>query len=105
MRSPSTTGSVRVRYLFYPRSGPGTASWKKAEEVWCSANRNEALTRAKRGDEIKASKPCKSTPVERHYELGRDFDLRGTPAIIADNGEMLPGYLPPAMLVEYLSSR
>ena len=40
---------VRVRYMSYPRTGPNTDSWKKAEVVWCSANRNEALTRAKLG--------------------------------------------------------
>jgi len=40
---------IRVRYMFFPRTGPGTESWKKAEVVWCSPNRNEALTRAKAG--------------------------------------------------------
>ena len=40
---------VRVRYMFFPRTGPNTESWKKAEVVWCSPNRNEALTRAKAG--------------------------------------------------------
>ena len=46
---------IRVRYLFYPRSGPDTDSWHKAEAVWCSSNRNDALTRAKNGEDIKAS--------------------------------------------------
>ena len=41
---------IRVRYLFFPRSGPNTESWTKAEEVWCSADRNSALTRPKRGE-------------------------------------------------------
>ncbi len=41
---------IKVRYLFYPRSGPNTESWAKAEEVWCSADRGKALTRAKRGE-------------------------------------------------------
>ena len=40
---------VRVRYMFFPRTGPNTESWRKAEVVWCSADRNEALTRAKAG--------------------------------------------------------
>jgi hypothetical protein len=26
--------------MFFPRTGPGTESWKKAEVVWCSPNRN-----------------------------------------------------------------
>ena len=47
---------IRVRYLFYPRSGPDTESWHKAEAVWCAANRNDALTRAKNGEDIKSPK-------------------------------------------------
>jgi thiol:disulfide interchange protein DsbC len=92
---------VRVRYLFYPRSGPNTESWTKAEEVWCSDNRNDALTRAKLGEQLKA-KPCSNNPVARHYALGRDFDLQGTPAIVMANGEVLPGYVPPEVLVQHL---
>lgn len=92
---------VRVRYLFYPRSGPNTESWQTAESVWCSPNRNDALTRAKREEKIKARK-CASTPVARHYELGEEMGVRGTPAILLSSGEMLPGYVPPAMLVQHL---
>jgi thiol:disulfide interchange protein DsbC len=92
---------IRVRYLFYPRSGPNTESWTKAEEVWCSDNRNEALTRAKLGQDLKV-KPCANNPVARDYALGRDFGLQGTPAIILASGEMLPGYVPPAMLAQQL---
>ncbi len=92
---------VRVRYLFYPRSGPNTESWTKAEEVWCSGNRNEALTRAKKGQDLK-TKPCANNPVARHYALGRDFGLQGTPAIVMADGTMVPGYLDPNMLVQEL---
>ena len=94
---------IRVRYLFYPRSGPNTESWDKAVAVWCSANRNDAMTRAKRGEEIKMTK-CGSTPVEHDYELGQEIGLRGTPAILLANGDMLPGYVPPAMLAKRLQS-
>lgn len=92
---------IRVRYLFYPRSGPGTSSWAKAEGVWCARDRNEALTRAKRGESVE-SKACGSTPVAEHYALGQEFGLRGTPAILLANGDLLPGYLPPALLAQRL---
>jgi thiol:disulfide interchange protein DsbC len=92
---------MRVRYLFYPRTGPDSESWEKAVEVWCSPKRNEALTRAKRGEDLKV-KACGNSPVERHYELGQAFSIRGTPAIILDNGELLPGYVPPEMLAKAL---
>jgi thiol:disulfide interchange protein DsbC len=93
---------IKVRYLFFPRTGPDTESWAKAEAVWCSANRGEALTRAKRGDEIARPKTCANTPVAREYQLGEDVGVRGTPAIVLENGEMLPGYLPPAQLAAHL---
>jgi thiol:disulfide interchange protein DsbC len=92
---------IKVRYIFYPRTGPNTESWTKAEEVWCSENRNDALTRAKLGQPLKA-KPCANNPVARTYALGRDFGLQGTPAIVAANGEMFGGYLPPAQLLDEL---
>ncbi|HTX23931.1 MAG TPA: DsbC family protein [Steroidobacteraceae bacterium] len=92
---------IRVRYVFYPRTGPNTESWTKAEQVWCSANRNDALTRAKLGEALKA-KVCPNTPVGREYELGREFDLQGTPAIVLSNGDMLPGYLSPIELAQAL---
>jgi thiol:disulfide interchange protein DsbC len=92
---------IRVRYLFYPRSGPNTESWTKAEQVWCSDDRNDALTRAKLGQPLKA-KRCGDTPVARTYALGREFGLQGTPAIVASNGTMFPGYLPPTELLQEL---
>ncbi len=92
---------IRVRYLAYPRTGPNTESWTKAEQVWCSRDRNSALTAAKRDQPLQA-KACPSNPVAREYALGRDFDLQGTPAILLASGEMLPGYLPPAELAQRL---
>jgi thiol:disulfide interchange protein DsbC len=92
---------IRVRYLLYPRTGPNTTSWTKAEQVWCSTDRNAALTRAKLGEELK-TKPCADNPVAKSYALGQDFALEGTPAIIMADGEMLPGYVPPDVLAQHL---
>jgi len=92
---------IRVRYLLYPRTGPNTVAWTKAEQVWCSTDRNAALTRAKLGEELK-TKPCANNPVARSYALGQDFALEGTPAIVMANGEMLPGYVPPDVLAKHL---
>ena len=91
---------IRVRYLMYPRNGPDTESWRKAEAVWCSADRRDALTRAKRGETIKSGS-CK-TPITAHYALGQQLGIQGTPGIITDRGEYLAGYLPAASMAEYL---
>jgi thiol:disulfide interchange protein DsbC len=92
---------IRVRYLFYPRTGPNTESWTKAEQVWCSDNRNDALTRAKLDRPLQA-KPCANNPVARDYALGRDFGVQGTPSIVTPNGELIGGYMPPGELLQEL---
>ncbi len=91
---------VRVRYMFYPRTGPNTESWKKAEVVWCSANRNEALTQAKLGAKLDTTKICDANPVAREYALGQSIGVRGTPAILTESGDYISGYMPPRELVQ-----
>src|SRR5271163_5261016 len=91
---------VRVRYMFYPRTGPNTESWRKAEVVWCSADRNDALTRAKAGAQLDMNKKCDATPVAREYALGQNIGVRGTPAILTENGDYISGYMPPRDLVK-----
>ncbi len=93
---------IKVRYMFFPRSGPGTESWTKAEQVACSKDRQSALTRSKMG-EVLTDKPCQPNPVVRHYEIGRDFGLQGTPAIVLESGELIGGYLDPAELSKYIA--
>lgn len=92
---------IEVRYLFWPRSGPNTDSWTKAEKVWCSADRNAALTSAKAGNPVQGE-VCKGTPLLEHYKLGRDVGLRGTPAIVTDKGRLISGYLPAPQLAAEL---
>ena len=92
---------VRVRYMAYPRSGPGTPDWAKMESVWCSKDRKGAITRAKQGTEVKGDK-CAVTPVAKQYELGEQMGVRGTPAIFTASGDYIGGYLPPQQLLQQL---
>lgn len=92
---------IKVRYLMFPRAGIGSESYQKAVSVWCSDNRPEALTRAKRGEDI-PPKTC-DNPVKSQYELGQALGVRGTPSIVLDDGEMIPGYVPPAQLAQILA--
>jgi thiol:disulfide interchange protein DsbC len=91
---------VRVRYLAYPRAGPGTDDWHKMEAVWCSKDRNAAITMAKQGQVVQAK--CGATPVAKQYELGEEMGVRGTPAIFTMAGDYIGGYLPPGEMVRQL---
>lgn len=96
---------IRVRYLFFPRSGPNTESWAKAEAVWCAADRKEAFTRAKLGETIAKKPSCTVTPVAREYELGREIGVTGTPGLVLESGELIPGYLTPTQLIAHLGEQ
>jgi len=93
---------ITVRYLMFPRAGVGSASYDKAVSVWCSDDRRAALTHAKNGDEIPPRK-C-ANPVKDQYELGGLLGVTGTPALILDNGELLPGYVPANRLAKVLDN-
>ncbi len=82
---------IEVRYLSFPRAGMGSESHRKAEAVWCSADPQTAMTEAKAGQAV-PYQAC-DNPVEREFELGRKLGITGTPAIILDDGSLIPGYL------------
>lgn len=92
---------VRVRYAAYPRAGPDTDDWRKMEAVWCSKDRQAAITQAKLGQLVKSDK-CGATPVAKQFQMGEDLGVRGTPAIFTPEGEYIGGYLPPTDLVKKL---
>lgn len=93
---------IKVRYLMFPRAGIGSDSYDKAVTVWCSADRKDAMTRSKMG-EVLAAQSC-ANPVKNHYELGQMLGVRGTPSIILESGEMVPGYIPAAQLAQMLEN-
>jgi len=88
---------IAVRYVLYPRNGPASRAWSTSEDVWCSRDRNSALTAAKLDRKFETQK-CDASMISRHYALGRDIGLSGTPAIVLADGTLIGGYLPPASL-------
>lgn len=90
---------IAVQYFLYPRSGPASPSWTKAEEVWCADNQNEALTLAKLDQNFDTAS-CDASIINTHYSMGQDVGLRGTPAIVLEDGTLFSGYLPPEKLKE-----
>jgi len=93
---------ITIQYLFFPRAGKDSDSYKKAVSVWCADDRNAALTAAKKDQKI-PEKTC-DNPVDEHMQLGADFDVKGTPMIVTEKGNIYPGYLPAKQLLEALES-
>ncbi|MGR8997671.1 MAG: DsbC family protein [Gammaproteobacteria bacterium] len=93
---------ITIQYLFFPRAGKNSDSYNKAVSVWCADDRNAALTAAKKDQKV-PSKTC-DNPVDEHMQLGEDFDVKGTPMIVTEKGNIYPGYLPAKQLAEALES-
>ena len=41
-----------------------------------------------------------ANPVARQYDLGGEIGVTGTPAIVTEDGRMLPGYMPAQQLAK-----
>jgi thiol:disulfide interchange protein DsbC len=93
---------ITIQYMFFPRAGKDSDSYNKAVSVWCANDRNAALTAAKKDQNI-PSKTC-DNPVDKHMQLAAEFDVKGTPMIISENGNVYPGYLPATQLAAALES-
>jgi thiol:disulfide interchange protein DsbC len=96
---------IAVRYVAFPRSGPGTKSWKTMTAVWCAKDRREALTRATRGEGVTAekNKKCSDAVIAKHYELGQKLGIPGTPMIVLSDGTSLGGYVAPDKMLVALA--
>jgi len=91
---------IEVRYLAFPRSGPETPSFAKMESVWCNENPVKAMDDAKNGLEPEA-KTC-DNPVMSHFQEAQFFNVTGTPTMILDDGQMIPGFVPAEELIPTL---
>ena len=90
---------ITVRYLAFPRGGMNETA-RQMEAIWTSKDPVFALNEAEKGNLPKELK----TPniVKKHYDLGVQLGVQGTPSIVTSTGEMLGGYLKPQDLLAVL---
>lgn len=88
---------IEVRYLAYPRAGLGTPTYDKMASAWCADDRNAAMDALKSGGFV-TPKKC-DNPIAAQYQLGAAMGVTGTPAIVLENGSLIPGYKPAAQLI------
>lgn len=91
---------IAIHYLAYPRAGIGSHSYDKIVSAWCADDPQKALTLAKLGQEIE-QRTCEN-PVAKQYELGNEMGVTGTPALVYEDGTLIPGYMPADRLAQRL---
>lgn len=84
---------IEVRYLPFVRGGEIGTAYETMTGVWCSEDRQGALSKAFTGTRFdKASCPA-AAAVEKYQAMGTQLQLRGTPHIVFPNGKSNSGYM------------
>jgi thiol:disulfide interchange protein DsbC len=91
---------IAIHYMAFPRAGIGSRAYEKAVSVWCAADQQSAMTQAKQGADPDPAQ-CEN-PIAEQYQLGIALGVTGTPALLTNDGTLIPGYVPPAQLRERL---
>ena len=92
---------ITVRYMAYPRSGINSPSYFKAVSVWCADDPKKAMDDSMTGRPV-PKKQCEN-PVAMHMKQAQYFGVNGTPNLILDNGNMIPGYVSAKELIKELN--
>jgi thiol:disulfide interchange protein DsbC len=94
---------IEIQYLSWPRGGQGSDTWRKHVAVHCAKDRLDAFTQAKDG--VDPGNATCANPVEQEFQLGVKLGLNGTPAIVLEDGTLMPTYLPAADLEARLQAQ
>jgi thiol:disulfide interchange protein DsbC len=83
---------LTVYVFLYPILSPD--SLVKSKAVWCAPDRAKMwLDHMVRDTAIEGSTTC-ATPIDKLLAFGKDKRVTGTPTIIFENGERIPGAMP-----------
>lgn len=94
---------ITIRYLAFPRQGLNSQTERDMASVWCSANPKDAFTQAMNGGNVQPA-TC-DIDISKHYTLGVQYGIQGTPALLLDNGTLIPGYQSPKELAAILDQQ
>ncbi len=92
---------VKVRYVLYPRAGLDSPIGKESIGIQCAKDPKAELDKAFSG-QSGTLPACDKHPLARMIDLGGQMGLEGTPFIVTEGGQVIPGYRPAADLVKVL---
>lgn len=97
----SKIDNVTIHYFLMPLDGLHPQARAKAESVWCSKDRYAAWQGLMSGQQVE-SQNC-NAPIDTVLKFAQDSGIQGTPALIRQDGKVLPGYVPQEKLEAWLN--
>lgn len=92
---------VTVYVFLYPILSADSV--QKSKAIWCSADPGKAWIDVMVKDKAPAGTASCATPIEQNLAYGKGKRIQGTPTIIFENGERVPGVMPVAALEKKLN--
>ncbi|MBS0849366.1 bifunctional protein-disulfide isomerase/oxidoreductase DsbC [Citrobacter sp. JGM124] len=93
---------ITVRYLAFPRQGLQSQAAADMKSIWCAKDRAKAFDTAMSGGKVVPAS-C-DTSIADQYNLGVQFGIKGTPAIVLEDGTIIPGYQGPKEMKQMLDA-
>ncbi|KAB2312506.1 DsbC family protein [Betaproteobacteria bacterium SCN2] len=96
--------NVTIYTFLYPIEGLHPEAVPTSKKIWCEKDRLKAWKAYMlKGEEPKSKGDC-ANPVDATIELGAKLRVSGTPTIILENGQRIPGYMPADKLDQLLTA-
>lgn len=99
---------ITIYRFLDPIEGLHKGAVDKSRAIWCDgktdAARLESMKQFMAKSKSTGDTSC-ANPIERNVALAGKLGINGTPTLIAGDGRMLPGYLPPDRLNAWLNGK
>ena len=94
---------VTIYTFLMPVLGPDSND--KARSIWCSkeAQKTWRSWMIEGTTPLKVMGACDTTAIERNTAFGRKYRINGTPAILFEDGQRVPGAMPAAEVEKHLA--
>jgi thiol:disulfide interchange protein DsbC len=95
--------NITIHMFLYPILGPD--STEKSKNIWCARDKTKAWLDWMVRDQLAPIAPekCDITALNRNIEFGRKARITGTPTLIFEDGQRVPGAIGAAQVEKILS--
>jgi thiol:disulfide interchange protein DsbC len=101
-RSIAQLDNATIYTFLYPVLGARSAA--SAEAIWCAADRSKAWEAYMTAGGALSPVKC-ANPIGKNIELGESLGITGTPTIVTQSGQRVPGAVPLERLNTLLSAQ
>ncbi len=94
--------NVTVYLFLYPVLGPDSV--KKSQDIWCAKDRVLAWQDWMLRDQPApaAAAMCDTSPLARNVEFGKTYRIQGTPTLLFEDGNRVPGAIDAQQIEKHL---